>query len=156
MTTRPFLVLAASIVAFLAAGCSSKPSVPQLQFPTHLEAFCGDKEPRATAMMSILTSTDDRPMPESRGENAIRSLVRSGGGAIAFWNDQAVLLPRTAALVGEKDSFVHVTELVVPIVPEGVPKRRIFIRVNEHGAQRWIALDAFDVQNPCIAGHRAM
>jgi hypothetical protein len=138
------------------AGCASK-NAPPLVNPAHVFAVCGTKQARITAILSVITSTDDIVHPEDAQTDAsVRDLIKKTGGVIGYWNDQLLLLPKTAHALGESDDYARVTAAAVTAVPEGLSKHRIYLKVRDRGTPRWIALDAYDVQNPCIEGHIAM
>jgi hypothetical protein len=153
----------ASMLFFpVAQGCASKP-VARLVFPTHVQAFCGKKEPRLTALLSVMTSTNDTLIAGDRKtDGALQTLLRRQGGVIGYWRDQRLLLPKTAHALGESDMYARVKAAAVITPPEGATVRRLYLKVRDRDADipqnavRWIALDAFDVQNPCVEGHRSM
>jgi hypothetical protein len=160
----PFLscILAAVLFFPVAQGCASK-QVARLVFPTHVQAFCGRKEPRLTALLSVMTSTNDTLVAGDQKTDAeLRTLLRRQGGVLGYWQDQPLLLPKTAHALGEVDAYARVRAAAVITAPEGATVRRLYLKVRDrdadtpHNAVRWIALDAFDVQNPCVEGHRAM
>ena len=137
-------------------GCAQK-NVPQLVNPAHVVAACGTKQPRLTAILSVITSTDDIVHPDdAQTDRSVRTLISKTGGVIGYWNDQMLLLPKTASALGESDKYVRVRAAAVTAVPDGLTKHRIYLKVLDHGTPRWIALDAYDVQNPCVEGHIAM
>jgi hypothetical protein len=153
------VVFAASL---LASACAPKKLAP-LVTPMRVDAFCGRKEPRLTALLSIMSTTNDTIVNGDRPtEASVRALVRHSGGVIGYWNDQLLLLPKTARALGESDDYVRVRVAAVAVPREGVTTRRLYLKVRVRGADgtqgsmRWIGLDAFDVQNPCVEGHRAM
>lgn len=152
-------VVAASIVA---SGCAPKKIAP-LVAPERVDAFCARKEPRLTALLSIMSTTSDSIVSDDRPTQAsVHALVQRAGGVIGYWNDQLLFLPKTARALGEADDYARVRVAAVAVPPEGATTRRLYLKVRARGADgsqgstRWIALDAFDVQNPCVEGHRAM
>ncbi|HEY0798238.1 MAG TPA: hypothetical protein VGD50_03755 [Candidatus Baltobacteraceae bacterium] len=107
--------------------------------------------------MSVMTSTDDVMHPEDHPtDRSVKEAILHAGGVIGYWKDQPLLLPHAAQALGETDDYVHVSAIAVSAIPEGLPKHRIYLEVNDHGDQRWIGLDAYDTQNPCVEGHRSM
>jgi hypothetical protein len=163
MASRSFRTVSVLLTsAFLLGGCASH-TVARLVFPAHVEAFCGKKEPRLTALLSVMTSTNDALIASDRQTDVgVRALARREGGVIGYWNDQLLLLPKTARALGESDEYVRVKVAAVVAPREGAVTRRLYLKVRDkhadipRNAARWIALDAYDVQNPCVEGHRAM
>ncbi len=101
-----------------------------------------------------MTTTNDRLVTDDHPTFAeIESLTHSGDGAIAYWNDQLLRLPDAAQQLGERGPYAHIRAVAIPPAPEGAPNRRIYFLARDHGRYRWIALDAFDLQNICIEGH---
>lgn len=147
-------------VSVLASACAPK-KLAQLDAPVRVDAFCGRKEPRITALLSIMSATNDT-IVDHPAESSVRALVRRVGGVIGYWNDQLLYLPKTARALGESDDYVRVRVVAVAVSLEGVATRRLYLKVRARGADgkewttRWIGLNAFDVQNPCVEGHRAM
>jgi hypothetical protein len=151
-----FVVLVSALLVASQVSCVSK-SAPLLVTPAHIYAVCGTKQARVTAIMSVITSTDDLVHPDDRQTDAsVHRLIKQTGGVIGYWNDQLLLLPRTAQVLGESDQYVPVEAAAVTAVPDGLSKHRIYLKVRTAGTSRWIALDAYDVQNPCVEGHIAM
>jgi hypothetical protein len=160
----PFLCVGLASMLFfpVAQGCASK-HVARLVFPTHVQAFCGKKQARLTALLSVMTSTNDTLIAGDRKTDAaLQTLLRRSGGVIGYWRDQPLFLPKTARALGESDAYARVRAAVIITPSEGVTVRRLYLKVRyrdadvPHNRVRWIALDAFDVQNPCVEGHRAM
>jgi hypothetical protein len=153
----PIPVLACGLLlGTVQLGCAPK-NVPRLVNPAHVVAVCGTKQPRLTALLSVMTSTDDIVhSDDAQSDQSVRKLISKTGGVVGYWNDQMLLLPKTASALGETDGYVRVRAAAVTAVPEGLLKHRIYLNVLDHGTPRWIALDAYDVQNPCVEGHLAM
>jgi hypothetical protein len=160
----PFLCFGLASMLFfpVAQGCASK-HVARLVFPAHIQAFCGKKDARLTALLSVMTSTNDTLIASDRKtDGELQTLLRRHGGVIGYWRDQPLLLPKTAHALGELDTYAHVKAAVIVTPPEGATVRRLYLKVRDREADipqhavRWIALDAFDVQDPCVEGHRAM
>ena len=102
----------------LAAGCghADHPLSP----PASVEGFCGPKQVRETALLSILTSTNDRIVPNSHPNEAdLRARLLRSGGALGRWDDELLRIPQTARLLGEADGFVRVRAAVAVDAPEG-------------------------------------
>jgi hypothetical protein len=153
------LLVAGSIVA---SACASKHVAP-LVSPVRVDAFCAKKEPRLSALLSVMTSTSDTIVSgDALTDASVRALARRSGGVIGYWNDQLLSLPKTARALGESDDYARVRAAAVLAPPDGVTNRRLYLKVRAREADRsqesarWIILDAFDVQNPCVEGHRAM
>ncbi len=142
-----------AFVATLFVACA--PRVPGIADPTRVDAHCNPREARITSLRSVLTSTNDELLA---GEHptfaAVRAETRAGDGAIAYWNDQPLALPKTSVALGETDGFVRVRALAVAPTPSDVPSRTIYLEVRDRGAYRWIAMRAFDVQDVCVEGHK--
>jgi hypothetical protein len=151
----PMLVSGLLFGAALVA-CAPK-NVPQLVNPAHVFAVCGTKQARITAILSVMTSTDDIVhADDAQTDRSVHKLISKTGGVIGYWNDQLLMLPKTSVALGESDGYVRVRAAAVTALPEGLLKHRIYLKVLDHGTPRWIALDAYDVQNPCVEGHLAM
>jgi hypothetical protein len=138
----------------LAAGCghADHPLSP----PASVEGFCGPKQVRETALLSILTSTNDRIVPNSHPNEAdLRARLLRSGGALGRWDDELLRIPQTARLLGEADGFVRVRAAVAVDAPEGATTRPLYLLVRARGGYRWIELTAFDVQSVCIEGRRS-
>jgi len=144
---------AALFVGVLAvAGCVSTEA--QIAVPDRIEADCGSKQARTTAIESILTSTDDAMGAHTPTEAEVREAISARGGLIAHWKDQPLILPRTASRLGEPDKYVHVKTAVIVVVPDDAKERPLDMFVHTPAGDRWIELRAFDHQNPCVEGHR--
>ncbi len=139
--------------SFALTACTS--SVPPLAYPDRVEAVCvGEQVPHQTSILSIVASTDDKLVAVETNTAAVHQMVHAAGGVIAYWHDLELLLPKTAAQLGESGKFVHVAEVGIALAPEGAKFRTIALRVRDHGAERWIELHAYDVANPCVEGKR--
>ncbi len=99
-----------------------------------------------------MTSTDDRLLDEKPTRPAVVAAVKTPRGVIAHWNDQLLKLPNVSAALGETDGFARVDALGIPYAPEGATSRTIYLLVRDHGAQRWIEMSAYDVQDICLEG----
>jgi hypothetical protein len=143
----------AALVAALGASCAPS-SVPPLRSPASVEAFCGSKQARNTGIASVLTSTDDRVLGETPSAEEIRRAVRSGDGVIAHWHSQELALPRVAQALGESDGYARVDAAAIPPAPDGAQIRHIYLEVRDHGTDRWITMNAYDMQNVCVEGKR--
>jgi len=140
--------------ALLVAAAACAPHVPPLRSPVSVEAFCGSKQARNTGIASVLTSTDDVLLDESPTLDDIRRAVRSGDGVVAHWNDQELALPRVSVALGETDGYARVRAAAIPPAPEGAQVRHLYLFVRDHGRERWIAMNAYDLQNVCVEGKR--
>ena len=146
-----FLVSLAPL-AGLALLSSCAPKVPPLRSPASIEAYCGSKEARNTGIASVVSSTDDRLIDEDVTGDDVRKAVRSGDGVIAHWADQPLAAPRVASALGEIDGYVHVQAAAIPPAIDGAQVRHIYLYVRDHGRERWIVMNAYDVQNVCVEG----
>jgi hypothetical protein len=144
---------ALAVAISLVTACSGA-KTPIIVLPAKIDSFCTgtNTAPRATGLAAVMTSTDDKLLPLHRDAGAIEREVRSATGAIGHWNDQLLALPVTAKALGESDGYVRVDALAVPEAKPGADNRIVYFQVRDHGAPRWIALTAYDVQNVCIAG----
>jgi hypothetical protein len=139
-------------VALAAAVAACTPSQPMLANPVRVDSTCGQRVAQASAIESILTSTDDRLLPQHPTGEGVRREVLAAGGAVAYWHDQLLHLPRTAEALGETDGYARVRAIGITEVPDGTPTRTIDLDVRDHGAYRWFAMTAYDTQSVCIVG----
>jgi hypothetical protein len=130
------------------------PSGPLIRHPTATIAFCGEGQTRPTGVASVMTSTDDKLLPDKPSYEGIRREVKAATGVLEFWNEQLLKLPRTSAALGESDGYARVRAIAVPRAEPGATTRRIYLRVRDHGYDRWIAMTAYDIQNVCVEGRR--
>jgi hypothetical protein len=117
-----------------------------------MEAFCAPNQARPTAIASVMASTDDKMLAIQPAEAAVRKSIKNAGGAIAYYNDQLLWLPRTSKALGETDGYARVRTVAVPDVSKSSGSRVIYLLVRRGGLNRWIELNAFDVQNVCVEG----
>ena len=101
-----------------------------------------------------MTSTDDKVLAGIPAERGIEREVKAATGVIEFFNDQLLRLAKTSATLGETDGYVRVRSVAVPKAPAGATTRVIYLKVRDHGFDRWIAMTAYDTQNVCIEGRR--
>ncbi len=146
------LATAAYAVAALLSACA--PKVPYIKQPIRIEAFCTnvDKKARPTAIASGMTSTDDRVLPGNPSFAEIRRMTSSGDGAIAYWREQPLALPRVSVQLGESDGYARVRAVAVPAFAGGAESRRIFMQLRDHGTYRWFAMNAYDLEDVCVEG----
>jgi hypothetical protein len=146
--------------ALVAAACflgpvACVPSGPRITHPVRVDAHCGTKQVRVTAIESIITSTDDRLATGARPSTEnVRGDVSANGGVIAYWNDLLLLLPRTSRALGETDGYARVRAAAISTAPDAVTHRPIALYVRDHGTYRWIPMNAFGLQNVCVEGRR--
>ena len=146
--------LSIACLCAIVAGTGCSPNVPNIADPTSVDAHCSPRQARITGIRSVLTSTndvldDDRPTLVD-----IQNAVRSGDGAIAYWHDQRLSIPHTAEKLGESDGYARVRALAIPPALAGSTYRHVYLDVRDHGSYRWVTMQAFDVQNVCIEGHK--
>ena len=144
-----------ALAGALAAGLvSCAPNVPGIADPVRVDAHCKPREARITGIRSILTSTNDVLDDDRPTESQVREAVSAGDGALAYWNDQLLLLPKSAPSLGESDGFVRVRAAGIPPAPAGATYRHLYLNVRDRGSYRWVTLQAFDLQDICIEGHK--
>ncbi len=137
----------------LVAACG--PHAPQLVPPDRVESFCSEKEPRGTAIASILSSVADKPLTDPfPGEPAVRANVKKYGGVVGHWAKQPVYLPATAALLDVKGQYVDVTEVDIDNQLEDADSRVVYATVATPKGAKHLVLRAYDVQNVCVEGTR--
>jgi hypothetical protein len=137
----------------LLGACGSH--APQLLPPDRTESFCAEKEPRGTAVASILSSVADRPLKNPfPSDAAIRADVKKYGGIIGHWTSQPLYLPATAAMLGVTGEYVDVTEVAIDNQLEDAESRLIYTTVATPKGPAHIVLRAYDVQNVCVEGTR--
>jgi hypothetical protein len=146
--------LAQTLALAVAAGCA-RPDHP-LSPPKSVESFCGAKQVRLTALLSVMTSTSDRIVPSARLDDAqLRALLVRSGGALGRFEDELLRVPQTAQALGERDGLARVRAAVAVDAPEGATTRPLYLLVRDRGGYRWIELSAFDVQSVCVEGRRS-
>jgi hypothetical protein len=146
--------LVAVAAACLVVACGTKP--PPLLIPDKIESFCSDKEPRGTAIASILSSVSDRietstPYP---GDAALRQSVKLNSGIIAHWNSQPLYMPYTAKALGVSGNYIVVTDIVIDNQLSGNESRLIYVTVQSPTGPKQLVLRAYDVANVCVEGTR--
>ncbi len=99
-----------------------------------------------------MTSTDDTVLPERPTEVAVRRATDQGDGAIAYWKEQPLALPRVSVELGETDGYVRVRAVAVAPHADGAQSRPIFMLARDHGTYRWIAMRAYDLEDMCVEG----
>ncbi len=141
----------AGVVALTACGSSA----PQLMPPDRVQSFCIEKEPRGTAIASILSSVADQPLPNPfPSQAALRADVVKYGGVIGHWKDQPLYLPATAVKLGITGQYVDVTDIVIDNQLEDAQSRIIYVTVAGPRGPVRLVLRAYDVQNVCVEGTR--
>lgn len=138
----------------VAAGCAHADH--PLSPPKSVESFCGAKQVRLTALLSIMTSTSDRIVPNARLDEAyVRALLVRSGGAFGRFEDELLRVPQTAQALGERDGLARVRAAVAVDAPEDATARPLYLLVRDRGSYRWIEMSAFDVQSVCVEGRRS-
>jgi hypothetical protein len=140
------------LAALAATGCT--PSEPHIAAPLRTQDYCGEGHARPDGVGSVMTSTDDKLLADRPTERGIVREVKAATGVIEFWNDQPLRLPKTSLALGETDGYARVREIAISASPPGVATRTIYLKVRDHGFDRWIAMAAYDLQNVCIEGRR--
>jgi hypothetical protein len=146
--------LAAIAAAALLAACGTKP--PPLLIPDKIESYCTDKEPRGTAIASILSSVSDKVEQSVNypGEKELEMDVKTNGGIIAHWKSQPLYMPSTARLLGVSGNYIDVTDIVIDNQLAGVESRLIYVTVQTPSGPKNLVLRAYDVANVCVEGTR--
>ncbi|MEO6991063.1 MAG: hypothetical protein ABI346_04640 [Candidatus Baltobacteraceae bacterium] len=154
---RPALWFGLPAFAVALAACSSAARAPILSTPTRFDSACGSRQVRYTGLMSVITSTDDKAIAGvDPTDTEVHAEVHARGGAIAYWNDERLALPRVAGQLGETDGYVRLRAAAVPTAAPNSPTRRIELLLRDHRRFRWVALRAFDRQDVCVEGRREM
>jgi hypothetical protein len=143
-----------AVAALLLAGCSS--SAPLLLPPDRVDSFCSEKEPRGTAIASILGSVSDRietsvPYP---GDKILLTDVKQNTGVIGHWKSQPLYMPSTAQVLGVSGNYIDVTDVVIDNQLSGTESRLIYVTVTTPQGPKKIVLRAYDTQNVCVEGTR--
>jgi hypothetical protein len=146
---RQIVVLAALVLA----GCSSG---PLLLAPDRVESFCAEKEPRGTAVASVLGSAADRIETSVAwpGDAMLRADVKQNGGVIGHWKSQPLDLPSTAKALGVSGNYIDVTDVVIDNRLSAKESRLIYVTVATPHGPKNVILRAFDTQNVCVEGER--
>ncbi len=128
--------------------------MPYIKQPVRIEAFCAnvDKKARPTAIASSMTSTDDALLPDRPTEAEVRRATDQGDGAIAYWAEQPLALPRVSVQLGETDGYARVRAVAVAPHADGAQNRPIFMLMRDHGTYRWFAMHAYDLEDICVEG----
>jgi hypothetical protein len=142
--------LALSLTA--AAGCVSH--APPIVDAVRIRAFCGSMQARQTGIDSVISSTDDQLLDERPTDAEVMRAVGTADGVVAYWNAQPLALPRVSQALGETDGYARIDAAAIPPAPDATVSRRIYLLVRDHGAKRWIAMNAFDVQSVCVEGRK--
>ncbi|HXF33990.1 MAG TPA: hypothetical protein VN603_05410 [Candidatus Acidoferrales bacterium] len=130
-----------------------------LPHPESLQAFCeGQRVPRLTAMENILTSfKDGNPKPSSQSFARLTAAAKAQTGVVATWNGAQLIMPQDARAFGESDQYVRIRRAVFANVSEDAPPPRpVDVEVRDHGVYKWYTFTAYDTQNVCVEGRRAM
>jgi hypothetical protein len=152
---RAMRAFSGALALAAAAGCAHADH--PLSLPKSVEGFCGAKQVRLTALLSIMTSTGDRIVPSARLDEAhVRALLLRSGGALGRFQDELLRVPHTAQALGERDGLARVRAAVAVDAPEGATTRPLYLLVRDRGGYRWIELSAFDVQSVCVEGRRSV
>ena len=141
------------LAALVLAGCSSG---PLLLAPDRVESFCAEKEPRGTAVASVLGSVADRIETSVAwpGEGMLRTDVKQNGGVIGHWKSQPLYMPFTAKALGVPGNYIDVTDVVIDNQLSGNESRLIYVTIATPQGPKNIILRAFDTQNVCVEGER--
>jgi hypothetical protein len=143
-----------AVAACLLAGCASQ--APLLQPPDRVESFCSEKEPRGTAIASVLGSVSDRIETSVAypGDATLRTDVKQNSGVIGHWKSQPLYMPATAKALGISGNYIDVTDVVIDNQLSGEQSRLIYVTVTSPQGPKNLVLRAFDTQNVCVEGER--
>jgi hypothetical protein len=138
-----------AIVACWLAGCTS--SAPPLQPPDRTESFCSEKEPRGTAIASILSSVSDRIEKSVAypGDAVLRTDVKTNGGIIGHWKSQPLYMPGTAKALGVTDNYIEISDVVITNELADADSRLIYVTAATPQGPKRLALRAYDTRNVC-------
>lgn len=144
-------LLAVAVLALAACGSHG----PQLVPPEHVDSFCSEKEPRGTAIASILSSVADKdlkvPFP---GDAVLRKSIKTHGGVIGHWASQPLYLPNMAAALGVTGKYLDVSDVYIDNQLEASDSRLIYANVKTPAGIKNLVLRAYDTQNVCVEGTR--
>ena len=111
------------------AGCVK--NVPALVPPDRVESFCDEKEPRGTAIASVLSSVGDRIEPtEYPGDKVLHTDVKTNGGVIGHWKTQPLYMPKTARALNIDGDYIDVTDIFIDNQLAGAESRLIYVTVK--------------------------
>jgi len=134
------------------AACASH--APGIADPVRVDGHCSPRVARVTGIRSVLVSTNDKlSSADAPSFTEIRAAVRSGDGAIAYWNDQRLALPHVSRQLGEGDGYARIRAIAIPPPPVGAQYRHVYLLARDHGRYRWATTEAFDMQDVCVEGH---
>jgi hypothetical protein len=131
-------------------------TAPRIAIPSAAEANCESRSVKQTAIGSIVASTDDTVREGTYpGDAVLKKLVKGGGGVLAYWKAQPLLVPRTAKWLGSTEQYLPLTRAVITNQ----------INVAEHWRPVWLTFAmprgpvtvlerAYDIQDVCIEGRR--
>jgi hypothetical protein len=143
-----------AVAACLLAGCASH--APLLQPPDRVESFCSEKEPRGTAIASVLGSASDRIETSVTypGDAILRTDVKQNSGVIGHWKSQPLYMPAIAKALGVTGDYIDVTDIVIDNQLSVAQSRLIYVTVSTPQGPKKLVLRAFDTQNVCVEGER--
>jgi hypothetical protein len=143
-----------AVAACLLAGCASR--APLLQPPDSVESFCSEKEPRGTAIASVLGSVSDRIETSVAypGDTILRTDVKQNSGVIGHWKSQPLYMPATAKALGIPGNYIDVTDIIIDNQLSVAQSRLIYVTVSTPQGPKKLVLRAFDTQNVCVEGER--
>jgi predicted small lipoprotein YifL len=141
-------------VALLLVACGTKP--PLLLPPDRVDSFCSEKEPRGTAIASILASATDALVRDVAypGDAMLRTDVKQNTGIIGHWDAQPLYLPKVAAAIGVDGDYLDVKTIVIDNQISGTDSRLIYVTVSTPRGPKNLVLRAYDIQNVCVEGTR--
>jgi hypothetical protein len=134
------------------AGCVSHE--PRIALPFNMEANCQQRAVKQTAIESIVASTDDVPLSRTYpGDRVLRATIQRVGGVFAYWHDQPLKLPRTAAYLGVPGDYLQLERAVITNeIASG--SRPMWLTFRTPHGETTVLARAYDLQDVCIEGAR--
>ncbi len=130
-------------------------SAPRLQLPIRTQADCESRAVKQTAINSIVASTDDT-IRDGRypGDDAMRNVIKTGGGVFAYWRDQRFRAPATAMALGVSGDLTLERAVVTNDIRKDAHYRPVWLTFATPAGDKTVLERAYDVQNVCIEGAR--
>ncbi len=146
-------ILSLAALALSACGAAG----PRLQLPNRTEASCENRAVKQTAIDSIVASTDDTIRPGTYpGDNALRKVIKNGGGVFAYWTDQPYTSPNTAQALGVSGDLTLKRAVITNQFDRATSPatRPVWLTFATPKGDVTVLERAYDVQDVCIEGTR--